>query len=47
MSFASQITRQPRAFDPDLGAECDALFEGLAPELRAVLAGAGGCSPYL
>lgn len=47
MTFATHITRQPRPFDPDRGAECVSLFAELSPELRAVLAGAGGCSPYL
>ncbi|MGH1368945.1 MAG: glutamine-synthetase adenylyltransferase [Maritimibacter sp.] len=47
MSFASQITRIPLPFDPDRGAEIVALFSDLPPELREVLRGAGGSSPYL
>ncbi|MEO0655659.1 MAG: glutamine-synthetase adenylyltransferase, partial [Pseudomonadota bacterium] len=46
-AFASRITRSPRPYDPDRGAEAQALFPDLQPELRAVIAGAGGCSPYL
>lgn len=45
--FASRITRTPRAYEPERGDEAAALFPGLPPETRAVIAGAGGCSPYL
>lgn len=47
MSFTSAIRRVPIAFDPDAGAEAADRFAGLAPEVREVLAGAAGCSPYL
>lgn len=47
MNFASRITRSPVAFDPDLGAEARALFPDLGGEIGDVIAGAGGCSPYL
>lgn len=47
MSFAAAITRCPIPHDPDAGAEAAARFAGLGPELRAVLAGTAGCSPYL
>lgn len=47
MSFASRITRSPIAFDPACGAECAAAFSDLAPELRELLSGVAGCSPYL
>jgi len=46
-NFASRVTRSPRAFDPDRGREADALFAGLSAEVRAVMRGTGGCSPYL
>ncbi|WP_099825407.1 glutamine-synthetase adenylyltransferase [Oceaniglobus indicus] len=47
MTFASLLTRCPRPFDPDRGAEGAAPFDDLAPELRDLLRGAAGCSPYL
>ncbi len=47
MTFADRITRSPRAFDPDRGAEARALLPDAAPELAEVLDGAGGSSPYL
>ncbi|MCL7465737.1 glutamine-synthetase adenylyltransferase [Phaeovulum sp. NW3] len=47
MSFASRLTRCPIAHEPDRGADCAALFADLAPELRALVAGTAGCSPYL
>jgi len=47
MNFQSRISRCPRAFDPDRGQEARALFNQLAPEIRDVVAGAGGSSPYL
>ena len=46
MSFAARITRTPRAFEPDLGREAAERFGG-PPEVRALLQGAAGCSPYL
>ena len=46
-SFASRLTRAPHPFDPERGQEAAALFPGLPPEVQALLAGAGGCSPYL
>ncbi|WP_417597544.1 bifunctional [glutamate--ammonia ligase]-adenylyl-L-tyrosine phosphorylase/[glutamate--ammonia-ligase] adenylyltransferase [Pararhodobacter oceanensis] len=45
--FASRLTRAPLAYDPDAGAEAEARFADQPPELRAVLAGAAGCSPFL
>ncbi|MCB5409109.1 glutamine-synthetase adenylyltransferase [Pseudogemmobacter faecipullorum] len=45
--FASRLTRSPRAFDASAGADAAALFPGLAPELRALIAASAGCSPYL
>jgi glutamate-ammonia-ligase adenylyltransferase len=47
MNFASRITRSPRPFDPDRGAETRALFPDFAPELASVIDGTAGCSPYL
>ncbi|MGB5558239.1 MAG: glutamine-synthetase adenylyltransferase [Paracoccaceae bacterium] len=47
MTFAARISRSPRAFDPDRGAEARALVPGAPPELAEVLEGAGGSSPFL
>ena len=47
MSFASRLTRTPRPFEPDRAREAEALLPDLAPELKALLAGTAGCSPYL
>ncbi len=47
MSLAAQLTRCPRAFDPDRGDEALAALPGIAPELRALVRGAAGSSPYL
>ncbi|HQY44461.1 MAG TPA: glutamine-synthetase adenylyltransferase [Paracoccaceae bacterium] len=47
MSFSNRLTRCPIAFDPDRAADVRARFAHFAPDLRAVLEGAAGCSPYL
>ena len=47
MTFADRMTRHPLAYDADLGAEGLAALPGLMPELRPLLAGAAGSSPYL
>ena len=47
MTFARRLTRSPHPYEPERGAEVAALFPDLAPELRGLIAGAGGCSPYL
>lgn len=47
MDFLSRMTRAPRPFDPEQGEDLRARFGDLAPELAELLAGAGGCSPYL
>ena len=47
MSFASQITRLPRAFDPQAGDEALGHVPDLTGEVAALVAGAAGCSPYL
>jgi len=47
MTFASRLTRCPIPFEPERGADAALPFADLAPELRALIAGTGGCSPYL
>ncbi|MFN3276534.1 MAG: glutamine-synthetase adenylyltransferase, partial [Paracoccus sp. (in: a-proteobacteria)] len=47
MSFARRITRLPLPVDPDRASDLTALFAGLEPPLRNLIAGAGGSSPYL
>ena len=47
MSFAARLTRAPIACDAAAGAEAAAAFSDLAPELRDLLAGTAGCSPFL
>lgn len=47
MSFARSLTKMPRAFNPDRGAEAVALVPDLDGDLRALVSGAAGCSPYL
>ena len=46
-AFASRLTRTPRPHDPERGAEAADLFPEHSPEVRELLCGAGGCSPYL
>ncbi|MBT9382391.1 glutamine-synthetase adenylyltransferase [Pseudooceanicola sp. CBS1P-1] len=47
MDDALKISRLPRPFDPDRGAEVLALLPGLEGDLPALIAGTGGTSPYL
>ena len=47
MSLARQITRLPRPFDADLGAETRAAVPELSGDLARLVEGAGGSSPYL
>ncbi|MCX7645826.1 MAG: glutamine-synthetase adenylyltransferase [Rhodobacteraceae bacterium] len=47
MDLASRLTRVPIAHDPERGREAAGLFPGLPPELRELIAGAAGSSPYL
>ncbi len=47
MSFAARLTRAPLAYEPERGDEAAALFPDLAPELRDLIAGTAGSSPYL
>lgn len=46
-NFAARITRTPIAYEADPARDIEEMFSDLAPELRAVLSGAAGCSPYL
>ena len=45
--FADRVSRHPLAYDGDLGAEGLSFLPDLAPELRELIAGAAGSSPYL
>ena len=47
MSFEDRITRMPIPFDADRGAEVLVGYPQVAPQVRELLAGAGGSSPYL
>jgi glutamate-ammonia-ligase adenylyltransferase len=47
MNFADRTTRLPRAHDPDDGDEARAALPDLSGPLSDLLAGAGGCSPFL
>ena len=47
MSFASALTRQPLPFDPARGADVAARYGAFPPEVRALIAGTAGCSPFL
>lgn len=47
MSFVRHLTRCPDPYEPDRGIEAARLFPELAPELRSLIAGTAGCSPYL
>jgi len=47
MSFAPRLTRSPVPHDPERAAEAADRFAGQPPELRGLLAGTAGCSPYL
>ncbi len=45
--FSARVTRCPIPFEAEPAQDIDTLFADLPPELRAVLAGTAGCSPYL
>ncbi|MGB7241927.1 MAG: glutamine-synthetase adenylyltransferase [Sulfitobacter sp.] len=47
MQIRHLITRAPRVFNQDRGAEARAAFDDLDPALRDLMAGAAGSSPYL
>lgn len=47
MKFADRITRLPHPYDPKDGDEARAALPDLAGPVSDLLAGAGGCSPFL
>ncbi len=47
MSFAARLTRSPIAFERARGADVAALYSDLPPEMRDLIAGTAGCSPFL
>jgi glutamate-ammonia-ligase adenylyltransferase len=47
MTFAARLTRCPIPYEPDRAADVRARFAGQPPEVRALLEGAAGCSPFL
>ncbi|SOC00088.1 [protein-PII] uridylyltransferase family protein [Rhodobacter maris] len=47
MSFATGLTRQPLAFDPARGTDVAARYGDFSTEIRALIAGTAGSSPYL
>ncbi|SPH18071.1 Bifunctional glutamine synthetase adenylyltransferase/adenylyl-removing enzyme [Defluviimonas aquaemixtae] len=47
MTFAARITRCPIPYEPERTADTRERFTAFAPELRALLEGTAGCSPYL
>ena len=46
MMFLSRLTRAPRAYAPDIAADCLAQLP-VPAEARALVSGAAGCSPFL
>lgn len=47
MSLAQRLTRLPRPYDPDMGAEARAAVPALSGDVADLVAGAGGSSPFL
>ena len=47
MSFTKRMTRTPRPYDIDRGADAVVALDGLDPVLTDLVVGAGGSSPYL
>ena len=47
MDFSTRITRLPSAFEAERGAETALLIPQAEGDVAKLLAGAGGCSPYL
>ena len=47
MLIAARLTRCPIPHEPERAADVPARFAAAAPEVRALLGGAAGCSPYL
>ena len=46
-NFASRLTRQPIPFEVDRGAEAMAALPDISNDLKGLIAGAAGCSPFL
>ncbi len=47
MHFSNQITRLPIPFDPDQGEDVLSHLPGLTGDLKMLMMGVAGCSPYL
>lgn len=47
MTFSSRITRSPIPFDPARGQDAAEPFGDFSNEVRGLIAGAAGCSPYI
>ncbi|MDC1501044.1 glutamine-synthetase adenylyltransferase [Octadecabacter sp.] len=47
MTFSSRITRSPIPFDPARGQDAVEPFGDFSNEVRGLIAGAAGCSPYI
>ncbi|MGB3146620.1 MAG: bifunctional [glutamate--ammonia ligase]-adenylyl-L-tyrosine phosphorylase/[glutamate--ammonia-ligase] adenylyltransferase, partial [Paracoccaceae bacterium] len=47
MTFSARISRCPIPYEPDRAAEAVARFSAMPAELRELIRGAAGCSPYL
>ena len=47
MTLASRLTRTPLPFDPVRGADVATRYGDFPPEIRGLIAGTAGCSPYL
>ena len=47
MSFIKRMTRTPVPYDAARGADVVGTLPDLSPDIRALLAGTAGCSPYL
>ncbi|MGC9419238.1 MAG: glutamine-synthetase adenylyltransferase [Rhodovulum sp.] len=47
MSFAARLNRSPLPHEPDRAAEAAERFAAQPPEIRTLLEGTAGCSPYL
>jgi hypothetical protein len=46
-SFANRITRRPIPYDLAMAQEAAQAFAAAPPDMRDLIAGAAGCSPYL
>jgi glutamate-ammonia-ligase adenylyltransferase len=47
MTIAARMNRCPDAYDPARGSDVSGLYSDLPSEIRALVRGAAGCSPYL